>query len=250
MEKPSTSHADARDEGSRARPTQRATIRGVRFTCEQTGASWTWRARHDDVEICFAGKGPATTVERLSCLPDSVASAWLKQCHSATVIEAEPGHCGEGDALVTSRRQLALTVVTADCVPVLLADGERLAAVHAGWRGLAGAILAATLDRFEDASGVTAWIGPAIGPCCYEVGDEVAEQVVAASAGRRSLLSAGPRDRPHLDLVGAARSQLEERGVRATHAAGVCTRCDSQRLWSYRRDGTTSGRNLAAIWRT
>ncbi len=181
-------------------------------------------------------------------MPTAVESAWLSQCHSATVIEAAPGNNGDGDALITDRRDLALMVVSADCVPVLLAGGEHIAAVHAGWRGLAQSILSATLDRFEIPTAVTAWIGPAIGPCCYEVGDDVADRVSAASASRE-IWSEGPRGRPHLDLVAAARLQLADRGVRRTHSVDVCTRCDSKRLWSYRRDGAGAGRNVSAIWR-
>ena len=151
--------------------------------------------------------------------------------------------------MISCRRGLALTVVTADCVPVLIGAGERLAAVHAGWRGLAGSILAATLDRLEGAGSVTAWIGPAIGSCCYEVGEEVAERVLAASSNRRDLITEGPRGRPHLDLVGAARAQLAAGGVENVHAVGVCTKCDDERLWSYRREGKAAGRNVSAVWR-
>ena len=177
------------------------------------------------------------------------ACAWARQVHSATVLDARPGINGAGDALVTNRRALAVAVVTADCVPVLLAGEGRIVAVHAGWRGLAQSILPRALERLEaDASSITAWIGPAIGPCCYEVGIEVSEKVVAASS--ENVASDGPRGRPHLDLVAAARFQLARHGVTDVRTLSVCTRCDDTRLWSYRREGPGAGRNVAAIWRT
>ncbi len=128
-----------------------------------------------------------------------------------TLLDARPGRNGPGDALTTKWPRLALTVVTADCVPVLMAGGGRIAAVHAGWRGLAESILPAAIGRFEsDPEAIVALVGPAIGPCCYEVGPEVAEKVCAASAG--DVMRDGPRGRPHLDLAAAAKTQPGKRG--------------------------------------
>ena len=180
-------------------------------------------------------------------LPDRHEPAWLAQIHSATVIEARAGDNGRGDALVSDRRGLVLTVVTADCVPVLLAGARQIAAVHAGWRGLAQSILPRVLERFTaPPDELTAWIGPAIGPCCYEVGQDVADRVLASSSA--AVASEGPRGRPHLDLVAAARGQLERKGVTAVYSVGVCTRCEASRLWSFRREGSGAGRNIAMIW--
>ncbi len=204
------------------------------------------------MEVYFGGKGPKLEREAAlrQILPEDIEPAWLQQKHSATVLDARPGESGCGDALVTERRRLALTVVTADCVPVLLASDQGLAAVHAGWRGIVQSILPATCERLpgrHSEAPITAWIGPAIGPCCYEVGDDVARQVCAASS--EAVVRGGPRGRPHLDLVAAARIQLERYGKVLVHALAVCTRCDSGRLWSYRREGPAAGRNVAAIWR-
>lgn len=225
--------------------------------CRDGGFSG-WRVSQGAVEVRFSGKGPE--LERQAALrrllPEAVEPAWLRQVHSAIVLDASPGDNGSGDALVTERRGLALTVVTADCVPVLLAAEQAIAAIHAGWRGLAQSILPATLDRIAAADSlrgrpsgatITAWIGPAIGSCCYEVGDDVARQVCAASSA--AVAQEGPRGRPHLDLVRAARIQLERWGNVHVQAHDDCTRCNDARLWSYRRDGLRAGRNLAAIWR-
>ncbi len=181
-------------------------------------------------------------------LPEKVQPAWLDQVHSHHVVEARPGENGCGDALVSDRARLGLAVVTADCVPILLAGGPQIAAVHAGWKGLASSILLATLESLKvRGSDVTAWIGPAIGSCCYEVGNDVADQVIAAST--REVSRPGPRGRPHLDLVAAATWQLERNGVSAIHSLGLCTRCETERLFSYRRDGPGAGRNYALIWK-
>ncbi len=217
-------------------------------TC-RIGGLQSWRASQGPVEVYFGGKGPSLEREAAlrRILPEGIEPAWLQQVHSATVLDARPGDSGSGDALVTERRELALSVVTADCVPVLLAADRAIAAVHAGWRGLAQSILPAALERLGGAGSITAWIGPAIGPCCYEVNHDAARKVCAASSP--TIAREGPRGRPHLDLVKAARIQLERCGDVRFHTVEACTRCDSARLWSYRREGPGAGRNIAAIWR-
>jgi hypothetical protein len=218
--------------------------------------TWLWRERRGNVEVLFAGRGPdpagAPPVDRDEVLqrvaPGAPPVAWAKQIHSARTLPAVAGGCGEGDALYTSGSDLALSVVTADCVPILLASPDRLAAVHAGWRGIAGRIVAATLEKAGGPPEAwTAWIGPAIGPCCYEVGDDVAEQVAAASAPEAVI--PGPAGKPHLDLQLAVQRQLETAGVREVITVRACTQCDPERLWSYRREGKRAGRNLGFVWR-
>ena len=218
-----------------------------------------WEAAGRRARVVFVGRGPdaprARVVEAVAPASGPGAPtagiAEAKQVHSATVFTvAGPGRCGEGDALVTATPGLALTVVTADCVPLLVEAGELVAAVHAGWRGVAGGVVGAAVDRLaaEGApppEGWIAWIGPAIGPCCYEVGEEVAERVAAAS-GPEAVV-ARPGGKPHVDLVAAVRRQLDERGVGDVRALALCTRCEEESLWSYRRSGARAGRNLAAI---
>ncbi|HWM93501.1 MAG TPA: peptidoglycan editing factor PgeF [Thermoanaerobaculia bacterium] len=218
----------------------------------QEGGQWFWRARKGDdqgeVEVRFAGRGARE--EREDVLhhiePDAPSVAWAKQFHSARVLPAHPGNCGEGDALFSDAPDLALSVVTADCVPILLAGPQGLAAVHAGWRGLVGGVIPAALQAAGGGEGWTAWIGPTIGPCCYEVGEDVAEQV--AAVGGPDVVIPGP-DRPHLDLVAAARHQLKAAGVEEVYSVASCTRCEAERLYSYRREGQAVGRNAAFIWR-
>jgi len=221
------------------------------------------RGRGERVEVRFVGRGPVARPaheELLEALePEPPRVAWAKQIHSARVLAAaSPGDCGEGDALVSTQTGLALAVVTADCVPILLAShepGGPIAAVHAGWRGIAAGIVAATLARMEDtwqapAPALTAWIGPAIGPCCYEVGEEVAERVARAAADPR-VIRPNPdpaRPNPHLDLHEAVRSQLAQAGVSDVRTVELCTRCHPAEVWSYRREGQRAGRNFGFLW--
>lgn len=164
-----------------------------------------------------------------------------------------PGCAGEADALATRRRDLALAVVTADCVPVLIAAESpgaepALAAVHAGWRGVASRIAPAAVERLGARPGaMAAWIGPAIGGCCYEVGEDVARRVAAGAGAEGGFARPGPRGRPHVDLAAAVESQLRAAGVGRIRRVDRCTRCDPD-LWSYRREGRAAGRNLAIIY--
>jgi polyphenol oxidase len=218
---------------------------------ELTGGHWTWRDRRGPVEVVFTGRGPDGEREEVlrRVAPDApVDLAAAKQIHSATVLPARAGACGEGDALWTDRSGLALSVITADCVPVVLAGPGGIAAIHAGWRGLVNGVIPATLRTLPGPlSSWTAWIGPAIGACCYEVSEEVAAQVVAVSDP--AVAVPGPQGKPHLDLPGVARRQLEGAGVGEVLWLVRCTRCDEEKLFSYRREGKGAGRNIAFIWR-
>jgi len=178
--------------------------------------------------------------------------AWLRQRHSADAVTASrPGPSGDGDALIVARTGIAATVFAADCVPVLIASAGSVAAVHAGWRGLAGGVLASAVRELGggQVGGVRAgaWLGPAIGPCCYEVGEDVAERVASRSGEEIVIRASGGR--PRLDLQLAAARQLADLGVARVVRVENCVRCDPD--WcSYRRDGAAAGRNYGFIWRT
>ncbi|HVS62963.1 MAG TPA: polyphenol oxidase family protein [Thermoanaerobaculia bacterium] len=211
--------------------------------------------RRSDVRVAFLGRraGAREGLEATLQLLRGVAArpprrgAENRQVHSSRCIEAAAGCRAEADALWSRERGLALATYTADCVPVLLAGPTVIAAAHAGWRGLAAGVLDATLDGLPDPAGsLTAWIGPAIGACCYQVSEEVAHAVAAASAGR-ARIDLVPR--PHLDLAGAAKAQLEDRGVLDIRIVARCTACERERLWSYRRHGPAGRRNYSLVWR-
>jgi YfiH family protein len=207
-----------------------------------------WKLEQGAFHARFLGLGaPARAPELAGWLePRLEAVSWLHQCHGEVVLEAEPGLTGDGDALVLRRPGIAAVVATADCVPVIVLGEEAGAAIHAGWRGVAAGVVGRALDRLGETARA-AWIGPAIGPCCYEVGADVATAVVAASDPRVAVPGRG--ERPHLDLRRAVAVQLAARGVGAITIVDVCTRCHPELLSSHRRDGARAGRNLSALWR-
>ena len=137
-------------------------------------------------------------------------------------------------------------VMFADCMPVLLTDdtGSVVAAAHAGWRGLAAGVIEATLDTMKiDSSKLLCWLGPAIGPRVYEVGDEVR----AAFAGYETSFTATRPGHWLLDLYAVARQRLARHGVTRVFGGGFCTYSEPERFYSFRRDGARE-RMAAFIW--
>jgi hypothetical protein len=210
-------------------------------------AAWSFAVR--SWRCLFLGRGAPRRGEALPSdfVPPAVASAWLRQEHGARVLAAHAGDCGAGDALVVRVPGLAAVVATADCVPIL-AIGRDAVAVHAGWRGIVAGIVPRAIEALDRSEPLAAWIGPSIGPCCYEVGEEVARAVEAACAARvRAAVS--PAGRPRVDLRRAVAAQLVAAGVEAVHVVDQCTRCRLEWLSSHRRDGEMAERNLALLWR-
>ena len=188
-------------------------------------------------------KDPAVRDKLRASLP--AEPAWLKQVHGTRVIDLDDAP-REGDAAFTRHRNRVCVVQAADCMPVLFADeaGTTVAAAHAGWRGLAGGVLEATVE----ATGVPrhkllAWLGPAIGPRVYEVGEDVR----AAFRGYEDALTPNRPGHWLLDLYAVARRKLV--GLKSVSGGGFCTYSEPARFFSYRRDGT-SGRMGAFIWLT
>jgi len=141
-------------------------------------------------------------------------------------------------------------VLAADCLPVLFCDraGSRVAVAHAGWRGLAGGVLEATVRALDtDPAALLAWLGPAIGPAVYEVGEEVAEAFRAQRADDFRAAFTPRGNRWLLDLYAAARLRLAMVGLTAVYGGGLCTYSDPARFFSHRRDGVT-GRQASLIW--
>ncbi len=178
-----------------------------------------------------------------------------RQVHGRAVVVAdgapEAMALREADALVAEPESgFAVAVRVADCVPVLLADPEtgRVAAVHAGWRGVEAGVLAATVEQMGGApKAFAAAIGPSIGPCCFEVGADVAARIVAVSNEEVVRRRAG--EKAFVDLRSAVRTQLVALGLATENVDDVpgCTRCDAVRFYSYRRDGDASGRLVGVI---
>jgi len=176
----------------------------------------------------------------------------LKQVHGARVLHAPWEGMPEADAATARDAGLFLGVETADCLPLLLVDPKRgaLGVAHAGWRGTAAGVATRAVEalvsqgsRPED---LLAALGPAIGPCCYEVGDELRP---AFEEWGGDLFRTGARGRPHLDVRTANRRQLRGAGLREEHIHEVaeCTFCRADLYHSYRRDGPGGGRMISFV---
>lgn len=178
---------------------------------------------------------------------------WLEQVHGAEVCRVDSlpqeGPPPLADAAVTSSRGRVLAVLTADCLPVVLArvDGSRLAVAHAGWRGLAAGVLEAAAAAVDASAGeVLAWIGPAIGADSYEVGSEVHAALTAAAPWAERFFTPSGNGRWHCDLAAVARARLARAGVRQVHGGDIDTFTDC-RFYSHRRDRST-GRFATLAW--
>lgn len=183
------------------------------------------------------------------------APRWLRQVHGTHVQELDilpsgPAMSPEADAAVTTVRSVVCAVQTADCLPILLCDiaGTRVAAVHAGWRGLANGVVEAALARLNiSAERILAWLGPAIGADVFEVGDDVRNAFVNDAAEASRCFRAHAAGKWHADLVQLARLRLQRAGVARIYGGTWCTFSDAQNFFSYRRDGIT-GRMATLIW--
>ena len=188
--------------------------------------------------------------ERLrSSLP--AEPAWLQQVHGTEVVDAASAPAfARADAAVARARHVVCAVLTADCVPVLLADrdGKAVAAAHAGWRGLVTGVIEAAVARMSvPRANVIAWLGPAIGPRAYEVGPEVREAFVRCDAAAGAAFAPHRGDRLLADLFLLARQRLAAAGVPAVYGGGHCTYTEAARFYSYRREPTT-GRFASLVW--
>lgn len=179
--------------------------------------------------------------------------AWLSQVHGTGVLPAGAVTAGAcADASFTDAAGTVCAVLTADCLPVLLCDenGRWVAALHAGWRGLAAGVIESTLACWGARAAETlAWLGPAIGPQAFEVGAEVRDVFVAQDRGADAAFVPSRLGHWHADLYQLARRRLAACGVRRVWGGHWCTYHESERFYSYRRDGAT-GRMASLIWRT
>jgi YfiH family protein len=192
-------------------------------------------------------------VKSLLELPEE--PAWLAQVHGVGVSDLDTVSAKDmpvtADVSITRERGRVCAIMVADCLPVLFAsrDGQRIAAAHAGWRGLASGVLEHTvLALGVPGSELTAWMGPAISQEHFEVGDEVRAAFVAQDAGASTAFVANARGKWQADLVALARRRLNALGVRDVSGGEWCTFADPARFFSHRRDGQ-GGRMAALIWR-
>ncbi len=176
---------------------------------------------------------------------------WLEQVHGCEVVrvERDSGGC-TADAAMTRESGRVCAVLTADCLPLLLCDraGSRVAAVHAGWRGLLDGVIESALDALElPAEQLLCWMGPAIGPDVFEVGSEVRAGFVERDPGSAAAFRPSPAGRWLADIHALARRRLAARKIGFVAGGGYCTVSNPGRFYSYRRDGVT-GRMASLIW--
>jgi hypothetical protein len=176
---------------------------------------------------------------------------WLTQVHGTGVADAVVSSMGcEGDASISHDAGRVCAVLTADCLPLLLTDraGKSVAAVHAGWRGLAAGVIEAAVRRLNAPSGdLLAWLGPAIGPETFEVGKDVMDAFASEDSAATDCFRRHGRGRWFADIYGLARLRLSRVGVGFVGGGEYCTVSDASRFYSYRRDGVT-GRMASLIW--
>lgn len=201
------------------------------------------------------GDDEAAVTQNRNLLQDAIglrkSPAWLRQVHGVEVVDAnfaldEP----VADAAFTRTPNTPCVVMTADCLPVLLCDseGQVVAAAHAGWRGLLDGVIEATAEKMVVAAeDILVWLGPAIGPEAFEVGEEVREAFIAHAAEAQAAFAPSANDRWLADLYILARQRLSAMGVRQVFGGEFCTYEDAERFFSYRRDGVT-GRQATLIW--
>lgn len=196
---------------------------------------------------------------------DSLIAVGVKQVHGTDVLVVDrPVASGETfagvwDALVTDQVGVLVTVRTADCVPILLHDGERgvVAAIHAGWRGAVGGILSRTLDVMRERFGsrpdrVRMAIGPSAGACCYEIDEPVLKPLRERVTNWRQVIIPRGHETAMLNLRRLVQQQAVDLGVpeAGIHVAGVCTICHPELFYSYRREGRVNGTMVSGIARS
>lgn len=179
----------------------------------------------------------------------------LNQVHGAAAVQwadiAPGAPAPDADAIVSDQPGSLCVVRTADCLPVLLCsrDGSNIAAVHAGWRGLAAGVIEAAIDALQTRpADLLAWLGPAISQPAFEVGGEVREAFVAVSPDTAAAFAPNLRGRWQADLYLLGRQRLAASGVNRVFGGGLCTHADPENFYSYRRDGST-GRMLSFVYK-
>jgi YfiH family protein len=200
----------------------------------------------DDPGAVAANRGLLEQALQLPAMP-----AWLQQVHGTQVVDAAGVTLPvAADAAYAREPGVVCAVLTADCLPVLLCDrgGQFVAAAHAGWRGLAAGVIEQTIAALPLPGGeLLAWLGPAISPEAYVVGEEVRETFVAHDPAAAVAFRPAAGGGWHADLYRLARQRLQSHGVSAVHGGEFCTLQDPVRFYSYRRDGVT-GRMASLIW--
>jgi len=205
------------------------------------------------------GDDALTVVRNRQSLNDVLPSepVWLEQVHGVEVVIAEQASCKpRADACISRAKNAVCASMTADCLPVLLCDqaGTVVAAAHAGWRGLADGVLEETVKAMNvSPNSLMAWLGPAIGPQAFEVGEDVRDAFIShdSAASTAFILHTSPLtpNKYLADIYQLARQRLNALSITQIYGGGLCTYTDQTRFFSFRRDGVT-GRMASLIWLT
>ncbi|MEQ1530224.1 MAG: peptidoglycan editing factor PgeF [Methylococcales bacterium] len=199
----------------------------------------------DDPESVLENRRLLKTMLNLPAEP-----VWLEQIHSNIAVNAATVQgVPQADAAYTIKPGVVCTVMTADCLPLLVCDslGAQVAAIHAGWRGLLAGVITNTINAMQPADFLV-WLGPAIGPQCFEVGAEVRQAFVNKSADFSNAFSLQTNDKWLADIYRLARIELAALGIGNVYGGNLCTVTEPGRFYSYRRDQQT-GRMATLIWR-
>ncbi len=179
---------------------------------------------------------------------------WLDQCHGTAVTVVQAGSQllppPQTDAAITREPHQVLAVLSADCLPILLCAPQvgAIAVAHAGWRGLANGVVENTVAAMAaDAMEIYAWLGPAIGPGAFEVGEDVRAAFVKNDAAAARHFQTSARDKWLADLAGLARDRLQQLGITKVTGADLCTYSNPDTFFSFRRDGQC-GRMASLLW--
>lgn len=226
--------------------------RNVRVFVTERGAGGS---RYGSLNLALhVGDDPQRVAANRKRLRDDLSlpaePSWLEQVHGARVLDLDRDAIAPADGAVTARAGVVCTVMTADCLPVVLCarDGRRVGVAHAGWRGLNAGVLPAAVRalRVRPAE-ILAWLGPAIGPAAYEVGDDVRSAFVALDPAAERAFTPNAGGRWQADLYALARDSLRGAGVDAIHGGGFCTFREAGRFFSHRREAPC-GRMATLVW--
>ncbi len=187
-------------------------------------------------------------ISRMLDLPSE--PVWMDQVHGIDVIKSDQSkQIKKADASYTDQENTVCAVLTADCLSILLAttNGRKIAAIHAGWRGLLSGVVANTVNTMGTIN-LIAWLGPAIGADCFEVGQEIKDSFIKKSEKFTQVFTKTNEKKYLVDIYKLAKIELASVGIKQVYGGGFCTVTDKERFYSYRRDGET-GRMATLIWR-
>lgn len=203
----------------------------------------------DDLETALSNRKAIYTALNLPNEP-----IWLKQIHSHIVVPATKNFLNaEADASYADQTNQVCAILTADCLPILLCDflGKKVAAIHAGWRGLVAGIIENTVQKLNTfPENMLAWIGPGISGQVYEIDDSVRDQFIQKNQNFSSAFIVSKKNHWFADLPRIAKIILNQAGIQKVYGGEYCTFLDKEKFFSYRRDGKDTGRQASFIWMT